>query len=55
MLQDLEAGKPLEHACMSGAVVELAELLDVCAPHMTAVNAAVGALDDLSQQGAPNS
>ena len=55
MLQDIEAGKPLEYACMSGAVVELAELLGICAPYMTAVNAAVGALDDLSQRAASNS
>ena len=45
MLQDLEAGKPLEHACMSGAVVELAELLGIDAPHMRTVNAAIATLD----------
>lgn len=45
MLQDLEAGKPLEYACMSGAVVELAQLLGVSAPHMETVNAAAGVLD----------
>lgn len=45
MLQDLQAGKPLEHACMSGAVVELAELLGIPAPHMRTMNAAVAALD----------
>ena len=45
MLQDLELGKPLEHRCMTGAVVELAELVGVDAPHMRAVNAAVATLD----------
>lgn len=45
MLQDLEAGKPLEHACMSGAVVELAALLGIDAPYMRTVDAAVSALD----------
>jgi 2-dehydropantoate 2-reductase len=46
MLQDIEAGKPLEHACMSGAVVELATLLDMRVPHMQAVDEAIAALDE---------
>lgn len=50
MLQDLEAGKPLEYACMSGAVVELAELLDIPAPHTMTVNAAAAVLDRVTQQ-----
>ena len=33
MLQDLEAGKPLELDCLTGAVIELAAKLDVPAPH----------------------
>ena len=45
MLQDLGAGKPLEYACMSGAVVELATLLGIHAPHMATVNAAIATLD----------
>ncbi len=49
MLQDLEAHKPLEYACMSGAVVELAELLDIPAPHTMTVNAAAAVLDRVTQ------
>ena len=50
MLQDLEAGKPLEYACMSGAVVELAALLGIGAPHVGAVHAAVATLDSTVRQ-----
>jgi 2-dehydropantoate 2-reductase len=39
MLQDLEAGKRLELDCMTGAVVELAEYLDVDVPHVRTVHA----------------
>lgn len=49
MLQDLEAGKPLEFECMTGAVVELADLLGVPAPHTRAVHACVKLLDALRQ------
>ena len=45
MLQDLEVGKPLEYRCMTGAVVELAALVGLDAPHAQAVNAAVATLD----------
>ncbi len=41
MLQDLESGKPLELGCLSGAVLELAERLDVPAPTTRALHASV--------------
>jgi 2-dehydropantoate 2-reductase len=41
MLQDLEAGKPLEIDCLTGAVLELGTILDVPAPSMRAVHACV--------------
>ena len=47
MLQDLEAGKPLELGCMTGAVVELAAHLGVDVPHTRAVHACVTLLDEL--------
>lgn len=39
MLADLEAGKPLELDCMTGAVIELARQHDVAVPHLDAVYA----------------
>ena len=39
MLQDLEAGRPLELEAISGAVLELAERLDIKMPHARAVYA----------------
>ncbi len=39
MLQDLEAGKPLELDCMSGAVIELAGLFGIDVPHIRTVHA----------------
>ena len=47
MLQDLEAGKPLELDCMTGAIVELAARLDVPVPHTEAVHACLKLLDRL--------
>jgi 2-dehydropantoate 2-reductase len=44
-LQDLEAGKPLEIDCLSGAVVELAERLGVDVPHTRAVHVCLRLLD----------
>jgi 2-dehydropantoate 2-reductase len=52
MLQDLEAGKPLELDCMSGAVIELAEKLGVGVPHTRAVHACVKLLDRLARPAA---
>lgn len=45
MLQDLEAGKPLEIDCMTGAVIELAARLGVSVPRLEAVHAVVRQLD----------
>ena len=45
MLQDIEARKPLEHACMSGAVVELAQILGIPVPYLETVNALTVMLD----------
>ena len=45
MLQDLEAGKPLELDCMTGAVIELAARLDIAVPHTAAVHACAKLLD----------
>jgi 2-dehydropantoate 2-reductase len=39
MLQDLEAGKPLELDCMTGAIVELGDLLGIAVPHTRSVHA----------------
>ena len=47
MLQDLEAGKPLELDCMTGAVVEIAELVGVPVPRTEAVHACARLLDTL--------
>jgi 2-dehydropantoate 2-reductase len=44
-LQDLEQGKRLELAPMTGALVELADLTEVEAPSLRAVSAAVELLD----------
>jgi 2-dehydropantoate 2-reductase len=48
MLQDLEAGKPLELDCMTGAVVELAERTGVAVPHIRTVHACARLLDHLT-------
>ncbi len=45
MLQDLEAGKPLELDCMTGAVIEIAGKLGVRVPHVEAVHACADLLD----------
>lgn len=47
MLQDLESGKPLEYQCMTGAVLELAERLDVPAPCVKTIHACVRLVDEL--------
>ena len=41
MLQDFEHGKPLEYECMSGAVLELADLLEVEVPTLRAIHACI--------------
>jgi 2-dehydropantoate 2-reductase len=45
MLQDFEHGKPLEYECMSGAVLELADLLEVQAPTLRAIHACVDLIE----------
>jgi 2-dehydropantoate 2-reductase len=49
MLQDLEAGKPLELGCMSGALIELADKLDIAVPHVRAVHTCATLLDRLAR------
>ncbi|MDP9223157.1 MAG: oxidoreductase, partial [Actinomycetota bacterium] len=39
MLQDLEAGRPLELDCLTGALAELAELLNVPVPYTRTIHA----------------
>ena len=51
MLQDLEAGKPLELDCMSGAVIELADRLGIAVPHTRAVHACAKLLDARARSG----
>jgi 2-dehydropantoate 2-reductase len=51
-LQDLEAGKSLELECMTGAVIELAELLGVQVPQTRAVHACATMLDAVVQRRA---
>jgi 2-dehydropantoate 2-reductase len=48
-LQDLEAGKPLELDCMSGAVIELGDRLGIPVPHVRTVHACAKLLDAVSQ------
>ena len=45
MLQDVEAGKPLEVDAMLGAVVELADITDTPAPILRAVHACIALLN----------
>jgi 2-dehydropantoate 2-reductase len=51
MLQDLEAGRPMELEAMVGAVVELGERLEVPMPHTRSVYACTKLLDVLSRGG----
>jgi len=41
MLQDFEAGKPLEIECLTGAIIELAGQLGVDVPRLRVIDAAV--------------
>jgi 2-dehydropantoate 2-reductase len=45
MLQDFEHGKPLEYQCMTGAVLELADLLRVPAPSLRAIHACIDLIE----------
>jgi 2-dehydropantoate 2-reductase len=51
MLQDLEAGKPLELDCITGAVIELARRLDIPVPRTEAIYACTKLLDEVSRGG----
>ncbi len=54
MLQDLEAGKPLELGCMTGAVIEIAGTLGLPVPHTETVHACAKLVDARRRQpGAP--
>lgn len=53
MLQDLEAGKPLELDCMTGAVIELAGRLGIEVPHTRTVHACAKLLDQLAADRSP--
>jgi 2-dehydropantoate 2-reductase len=52
MLQDLEAGKPLELGCLTGAVIELGGVVGVDVPCVKAVHACTSLLEDLSRRRA---
>ena len=52
MLQDLEHGKPLEYQCMTGAVLELAGLLDLEVPRIQTLHACVELVDGLRPERA---
>lgn len=54
MLQDLEAGRPLELESVVGAVVELGERMDVPMPHTKAVFACAKLLSECRNSGAAN-
>ncbi len=54
MLQDLEAGKPLELDCMTGAVIELAGRLGLDTPHTQTVHAVAKLLDRLNREARPS-
>jgi 2-dehydropantoate 2-reductase len=49
MLQDLEAGKPLELDCMTGALIEIAGKLGIAVPRVETVHACAKVLDRLRQ------
>jgi 2-dehydropantoate 2-reductase len=50
MLQDLEAGKPLELGCMTGALIELANELAIPVPHTRTVHACAELLDRITHR-----
>jgi 2-dehydropantoate 2-reductase len=52
MLQDYEAGKRLEHACLTGAIIELAGQLDVPVPHVQTLHACIDHVDRLLAESA---
>ncbi len=52
MLQDLEAGKPLELDCITGAVIEIADRLGIAVPHTRTVHACAKLLERTLRLGA---
>jgi 2-dehydropantoate 2-reductase len=52
-LQDLEAGKPLELGCMTGALIELADRLGIAVPHTRTVHVCATLLDRVARGLAP--
>jgi 2-dehydropantoate 2-reductase len=50
MLQDYEAGKPLEYQCMTGAVVELGKRVGVLTPSIATLHACVKLLDETRER-----
>jgi 2-dehydropantoate 2-reductase len=49
MLQDLEAGKPLENEALVGAILEMGRLTDTPTPVIEAVYALVKLLNNVTQ------
>jgi 2-dehydropantoate 2-reductase len=49
MLQDLEAGRPMEIEAIAGAVVELADRLGVPMPHTNSIYASARLLDQINR------
>jgi len=49
-LQDVEAGKPLEIDCLTTAVIELAELVDVDVPNIRALDACIKLADAVRRE-----
>lgn len=52
MLQDVEAGKPLELDCITGAVIEIADRLAIPVPHTRTIHACAKLLDRTSRLAA---
>ncbi|MBO66763.1 MAG: 2-dehydropantoate 2-reductase [Acidiferrobacteraceae bacterium] len=50
MLQDLEAGKPMEIEGMLGVVIELAEITDISVPTLRTIYACVSLLDNTTRK-----
>ena len=49
MLQDLEAGKPLENEALIGAILEMGRLTDTATPVIQSVYALIKLLDEVTQ------
>ena len=45
MLQDLEAGKPLEIDCLTGAIIEIADQVGLPVPHTRTIHACAKLID----------